>query len=288
MVKNKSLYAYLLRHAKKLRIVEQKGGGCEHCGEKRIWLLAFHHQNPKEQHLKYSDLKSGRFTEYQEESKKCRLLCHNCHTKVHAELHPEKVTKYTLAKIVMLKYKKTDCCQKCGYKENNKCLHFHHIDKKEKDFNFHVVICKQTDDIETTVKDELDKCVVLCANCHKNEHFDLEKYTKYLNEILSLKDTHQEKRKALPVLDILNLYANNKTVTEIAKIYKVNKSTIGTILRKNQKGESMEEKSKRKMEKIENIKKLLEQKKTKEEIAEILNTPLNSIRSYIVQYKLKL
>lgn len=44
---------------------------------------------------------------------------------------------------------------------------FHHTDPNEKDFNLaskgH---CRSWD----TVKSELDKCIMLCANCHRVEH----------------------------------------------------------------------------------------------------------------------
>lgn len=58
-------------------------------------------------------------------------------------------------------------CQNCGY---NKCLgalHFHHLDPSKKDFasfsSFKLEDCK----------DELDKCILLCANCHAEIHYYL-------------------------------------------------------------------------------------------------------------------
>ena len=61
-------------------------------------------------------------------------------------------------------------CEKCGY---NKCvgaLEFHHSDPKEKDF--HISQSGHSRSWER-VKDELDKCVLLCSNCHKEIHEEL-------------------------------------------------------------------------------------------------------------------
>ncbi len=57
-------------------------------------------------------------------------------------------------------------CQKCGY---NKCvgaLDFHHLDPREKDFT----ISGNSGKWEN-LKKELDKCVLLCKNCHVELHF---------------------------------------------------------------------------------------------------------------------
>ena len=62
-----------------------------------------------------------------------------------------------------------DHCQLCGY---NKCiiaLEFHHINPSEKEFNFNKAISM---DWEKT-RLELEKCILLCANCHREVHAGL-------------------------------------------------------------------------------------------------------------------
>ena len=44
------------------------------------------------------------------------------------------------------------------------------IDPTQKDFGIGRVNLRQFSD---TIKRELDKCVVLCSNCHKEVHFEL-------------------------------------------------------------------------------------------------------------------
>lgn len=65
-------------------------------------------------------------------------------------------------------------CLVCGYNKCSGALDFHHVDPKEKDFS----ISKVTKGWDK-VKDELDKCVLLCSNCHREVHhgiLDLKKF----------------------------------------------------------------------------------------------------------------
>ena len=72
-------------------------------------------------------------------------------------------------------------CQKCGEKRGY-CLDYHHIDPVTKKFNIAHYLANSTSmkDLDSEIK----KCVVLCANCHREFHyletrdntFTLEKY----------------------------------------------------------------------------------------------------------------
>lgn len=58
-------------------------------------------------------------------------------------------------------------CSICGY---NKCigaLEFHHLDPNKKDFG---ISSKGYTRSWDTVKAELDKCILVCANCHREIH----------------------------------------------------------------------------------------------------------------------
>ena len=65
-------------------------------------------------------------------------------------------------------YKMQHGCLKCGYKEHPSALDFHHIDESKKEFNIGHMI-RQAFSIKK-IKTEIDKCDVLCANCHRIEH----------------------------------------------------------------------------------------------------------------------
>lgn len=58
-------------------------------------------------------------------------------------------------------------CELCGYKKNSAALHFHHIDPKEKEFRVSEV---RSSTSYERLYNEIEKCVVLCANCHAEEH----------------------------------------------------------------------------------------------------------------------
>lgn len=61
-------------------------------------------------------------------------------------------------------------CERCGYCKSPRALTFHHIDPKQKSFG---LSCSATKSWES-VKAELDKCILLCANCHMEEHEKLD------------------------------------------------------------------------------------------------------------------
>lgn len=58
-------------------------------------------------------------------------------------------------------------CSKCDYKKCIDALEFHHIDPKEKDFN---ISRKGHCTNWERIKLELDKCILVCANCHREIH----------------------------------------------------------------------------------------------------------------------
>lgn len=58
-------------------------------------------------------------------------------------------------------------CQCCGYNNYVGALEFHHVNPEEKDFG---VGSKGYTRSWDTVKKELDKCVLVCSNCHKEIH----------------------------------------------------------------------------------------------------------------------
>ncbi len=65
-------------------------------------------------------------------------------------------------------YKGGACCR-CGYSKSMRALTFHHLNPSKKDFT----IGKWRSLNWETIRKELDKCVMLCANCHAEEHEEL-------------------------------------------------------------------------------------------------------------------
>ena len=61
-------------------------------------------------------------------------------------------------------------CENCGYSNCLDALEFHHKDLAQKDFS---ISSKGYTRSWDRVKKELDKCTVLCANCHRELHAKL-------------------------------------------------------------------------------------------------------------------
>ena len=57
-------------------------------------------------------------------------------------------------------------CQKCGYNKCRAALEFHHTDPTKKEIEISRVYKRSWE----MLKLELDKCILLCANCHREIH----------------------------------------------------------------------------------------------------------------------
>lgn len=72
-------------------------------------------------------------------------------------------------KLQMIEYK-GGCCTRCGYDKYQGALEFHHLNPGEKDFNPSRL---KRYSFDHRVKHELDKCILVCANCHREVHNEL-------------------------------------------------------------------------------------------------------------------
>lgn len=110
------------------------------------------------------------------------VMCRDCRNDYHRKHRRETKTdetrakdnakskqKYQEAKRVFVEYKGGKC-EHCGvvYDYTNSCIFdFHHIDPSTKEYE----IGKRSLNFEKT-KPELDKCILLCSNCHRKIHSD--------------------------------------------------------------------------------------------------------------------
>lgn len=69
----------------------------------------------------------------------------------------------------LVKYK-GGYCEKCGYNKYIGALEFHHLDPTQKDFN---ISYGKGYSFNDKIKKELDKCILVCANCHREIHGEL-------------------------------------------------------------------------------------------------------------------
>lgn len=76
-------------------------------------------------------------------------------------------------KLKAIQYK-GGCCQICRYNRAIRALSFHHLDPTQKDFG----ISGGTKSFER-IKSELDKCILVCMNCHAEIHEGLIDLSSY-------------------------------------------------------------------------------------------------------------
>jgi hypothetical protein len=68
----------------------------------------------------------------------------------------------------LVEYKKNKKCYFCNETEPI-CLDFHHIDDTKKEFNISNMKYQSTE----RMKKEIEKCVIVCSNCHRKIHTHL-------------------------------------------------------------------------------------------------------------------
>jgi hypothetical protein len=65
-------------------------------------------------------------------------------------------------------------CTKCGFSENPASIQFHHVDPSTKKYSLFSKNLLRKDRYE-----EAQKCILLCANCHLQEHTNKELLKKF-------------------------------------------------------------------------------------------------------------
>lgn len=75
------------------------------------------------------------------------------------------IERWIQRKLDAIEYKGGSCSH-CGYDKFYGALEFHHTDPSQKEVSWNKLRLKSWD----KVLNELDKCILLCANCHREEH----------------------------------------------------------------------------------------------------------------------
>jgi endogenous inhibitor of DNA gyrase (YacG/DUF329 family) len=167
-----------LRRKLKLKCLEYKGGKCSNCGySKCVNSLSFHHLNPDEKDFEISKFKTKVFNNLKPELDKCILLCFNCHAEEHERLRDlNRVIDDTARSQIFIKRKtnkekaisyKGGKCNNCGYNKNISSLCFHHLIPEQKSFG---ITAENLTKTWSKIEQELNKCALLCLNCHGEEH----------------------------------------------------------------------------------------------------------------------
>ena len=78
----------------------------------------------------------------------------------------ERVSSTRRKNVAILKEEAGNCCSKCGYNKCLAALEFHHPDPSVKESK----IIGSTASLDKQ-RAEAEKCVLLCANCHREAHY---------------------------------------------------------------------------------------------------------------------
>ena len=114
------------------------------------------------------------YTEFESvrKAKCCSGACrqrHNYKLKKIKGISPYELQKFRgLSKKIDSVNSKGGKCEKCGYDKNLAALEFHHIDPSIKNFQIDLRVFSNLSN--KALEEEISKCILLCANCHREIH----------------------------------------------------------------------------------------------------------------------
>jgi hypothetical protein len=162
------------------KVVLYMGAKCELCGLETDWYEVYHchHRNPEEKDSQITNMMHKNWeTEAIPEMRKCILLCTECHNVLTQQTMRSKPNKHhdNLVRDKRLDARKWKCveylggkCEICGRVHVDLPRYeFHHVDPSTKSFT---ITNRRSLSFENLIP-ELNKCVVLCGNCHRSYTF---------------------------------------------------------------------------------------------------------------------
>jgi hypothetical protein len=86
------------------------------------------------------------------------------------------------------------CCEKCGYNKNLASLDFHHEEPGQKESQLDMRTLANSS--MKWILEEFEKCKVLCANCHREEHHSELEISIVRNNVKKIEDSILEAKDA--------------------------------------------------------------------------------------------
>lgn len=171
--RNAKIYRWQKRHRRrqKAELIEARGGRCGDCGYSLCAAaLEFHHRDPAAKEFGVGTF-NGSCARILAEAEKCDLVCANCHRLRHAARDRASADHAT----VQTRREKKEraiasmggVCFGCRRDGSPSLFEFHHKNPTEKDFGISEDGISRNWD---AIARELAKCVMLCANCHREVH----------------------------------------------------------------------------------------------------------------------
>ncbi len=157
---------------------------CAECGEGSSPALDFHHEGVKGSDVSAMVNDGYSKATIREEIDRCTVLCVNCHrqehydgpvryqskTRTQLEGAIEDASKHEARKLRrawLVAYRRdSDGCTDCEVLDP-RCLDFHHEESKEMTVSRMVSNGRRL----PVIREEIEACRLLCANCHRQEHY---------------------------------------------------------------------------------------------------------------------
>lgn len=148
-------------------------GPCVDCGESNVRVLDFDHVDQNSKSMEISCCES--LVQLKKEAENCVMRCGRCHVRrTKYQCNYSDVTssdyKSRLEKKIFIREQKIKIgkCLDCEWFDKNllEALHFDHMDPSDKLSNISSMIIHSKFSIED-IKQEIDKCRLVCVNCHR-------------------------------------------------------------------------------------------------------------------------
>lgn len=143
----------------------KQGSRCKRCGENHPGCLMFYDKSEKVKvSITYARSNWHDMDDAFRKFERCDCYCSNCF----AKKYERPGGKAQGLKAWIAQYKKDHGCVECN-ESDPVCLEFHHRDPSEKETN--ISDCKT----KRSALKEIEKCEILCLNCHDKLHWEEEK-----------------------------------------------------------------------------------------------------------------
>lgn len=153
----------------------KREAGCVECGTDDPACLDFHHLEPDDKEMAITEMITyghGRDA-LEAEMAKCEVICANCHRERHERVRapardagPDE-RRDRLRRWVRRRKADAGGCRRCD-ETDPACLDYHHDGRK----GATVAALVADGESRERIRREIDRCTVLCANCHRREHVD--------------------------------------------------------------------------------------------------------------------
>lgn len=189
-------------------------------------------------------------------------------------------TKKRRTKEKLVEYKGGKC-EICGYDKCIDALEFHHLNPKEKEFN---ISQSNYSKPFALLKKEVDKCILVCSNCHREIHANIVKKNRENRDFDCLSWTPIDRKTVYNTISaekILELHNNGISEKDICKIINVSISTLKRFLKDNNISFKKEKKPLKK-----DLEEIFDLLKSTVKVSEYYNTSYTTVKQWCIDYNI--